>query len=108
MQHDFRTLAVVLEDGYDVDVPAARPLTLKTATDVNPVSTEAGGRVYRWSSSQNTPSAEHARELAATSHSTSAMSACRLVPAAIARELLPMSCATITATATTSTRCWRA
>ena len=65
MQHDFRTPAVVLDDRLEVDVPATRALTLKTATGFSPVSTDAAGRrVYRWASSQKTPSAQHAKDLA--------------------------------------------
>jgi hypothetical protein len=50
MQHDFRTLAVVLNERLDVDVPASRPLTLKTASGFTPATSDGGGRrVYRWS-----------------------------------------------------------
>jgi hypothetical protein len=67
MQHDFRTPAVVLDDRLDVDVPATRPLTLKTATGFTPTISDASGRrVYRWTSSQKTPSAQHVKELEAT------------------------------------------
>jgi hypothetical protein len=66
MEHDFRTLAVGLDERLEGDVPAARTLTLKTAPEFTPAVTDAGGRrVYRWTSSQKTPSDQHAKDLEA-------------------------------------------
>jgi tetratricopeptide (TPR) repeat protein/transglutaminase-like putative cysteine protease len=64
MEHDFRTAAVVLDDRVEIDVPAGRAVMLKTAAGLTPQTSQtADRRIYRWTSSQTQPSAEHAKEL---------------------------------------------
>lgn len=64
MEHDFRTAAVVLDDRLDIDVPAVRAVTLKTAPGLTPQTTLSGERrVYRWTLSQKLPSMQRVKEL---------------------------------------------
>ena len=52
LEYDFQTRGINLDEELDVDVPATRPLTLKTAADRKPTVSEANGRrLYRWKSS---------------------------------------------------------
>jgi Flp pilus assembly protein TadD/transglutaminase-like putative cysteine protease len=51
-EHDFEREAIVLEEVLELDVPAARRVTLKTAPGADPTVSEAAGRrAYRWTSS---------------------------------------------------------
>jgi tetratricopeptide (TPR) repeat protein len=55
-EHDFQTAGVVLDEALEIDVPAARAVTLLTAPGRDPVISEADGRrVYRWTTSHKTP-----------------------------------------------------
>jgi tetratricopeptide (TPR) repeat protein/transglutaminase-like putative cysteine protease len=64
MEHDFRTASVDLDDQLEIDVPAGRAVTLKTAAGLTPQTSQtADRRIYRWTSSQKKPSAEHTKEL---------------------------------------------
>ncbi len=50
-EYDFQRHAITLDEQLELDVPAARSLTLKTAPDAAPQVAEAGGRkTYRWTS----------------------------------------------------------
>jgi len=64
MEHDFRTVAVALDDRLEIDVPAGRAVTLKTAPGLTPQISQVGDRrIYRWTSSQKEPSAQRLKEL---------------------------------------------
>ena len=53
----FQKDAVVLREQLELDVPAARALTLKTGPGADPeISTSAGRRIYRWKSDSLVPS----------------------------------------------------
>jgi tetratricopeptide (TPR) repeat protein len=52
MQHDFHKAAIVLDEQLEIDLPAARSVTLKSKPGLEPKITEENGRrIYRWSTS---------------------------------------------------------
>src|SRR5579883_3153243 len=52
MEHDFTKNCIVLDEELEVNVPASRKVTLKTAKDRDAKITEASGRrIYSWTSS---------------------------------------------------------
>ncbi len=53
LEYDFQNRGINLDEQLQVDVPAARAVTLKTADDRRPAIADANGRrVYSWKSSQ--------------------------------------------------------
>src|SRR5208283_3717400 len=51
-EYEFDKSSIVLDETVDVDLPAARPLKVKSKPGMDPkVSEENGRRVYHWSSS---------------------------------------------------------
>ncbi len=52
MQHDFHKAAIVLDEQLEIDLSAARSVTLKSKPGLEPKITEENGRrIYRWSTS---------------------------------------------------------
>jgi tetratricopeptide (TPR) repeat protein/transglutaminase-like putative cysteine protease len=50
-EYDFEREAIVLDEQLELDVPAARTVTLKTAPEAEPkVTTDGDRRIYRWKS----------------------------------------------------------
>jgi tetratricopeptide (TPR) repeat protein len=49
-EYDFNDTAIVLDEQLEIDVPAARVVTLKTRPGFEPSTRDSGGRrIYRWS-----------------------------------------------------------
>ena len=58
-EYSFQKMAIMLDEQFEIDVPATRTVTLKTQPDATPVKSQANGRaIYRWTSSHLTTEKE--------------------------------------------------